>query len=308
MIGQLLYYVILFPLSLLPIRILYLFSNFLYLLLYYVFGYRKNVVIQNIEHSFPELDTQAKNHIVKEYYKHFSDIIVEGIKSLSISKSALTRRYKLRNPELIEAYFMNKQSIILCSGHINNWEWWITYQNTALPHQALGIGMPLTQQSLGAKINQRRERLGMIVTDSKDYKKEIEKLNDTPYALLILGDQSPGSVRKSYWTPFLQQLTAFTFGTEIIANTYNLPVIYYTVHKVKRGYYELEFKVLSDTPHSSEYGEITEKYVHFLEKDILNAPSQWIWSHKRWKKSIPNDLNTIKNEHKKQFNARFRNL
>ena len=308
MIGQLLYYVILYPLSVLPLRILYLFSYCLYFLLYYVIGYRKNVVIQNIEQSFPELDPKAKNHIAKDYYKHFSDIIVEGIKSLSISKSALSRRYKLRNPELIEAYFKDKQSIILCSGHINNWEWWITYQNAALSHQAIGIGMPLTQQSLGAKINQRRERLGMIVTDSKDYKKEIEKLNDTPYALLILGDQSPGSVRKSYWTPFLQQHTAFTFGTEIIANTYNLPVIYYTVHKVKRGFYELEFKVLSDTPHSSEYGEITEKYVHFLEKDILNAPSQWIWSHKRWKKSVPNDLNTIKNEHKKQFNDRFRNL
>ena len=308
MIGLLLYYIILYPLSLLPLRILYLFSYFFYFLLYYVIRYRKKVVIQNIQRSFPDLEPITKQQIEKDYYKHFSDILIEGIKGLSISEKALTNRYKLRNPELVDAYFKKKKSVILCSGHINNWEWWIAFQNAALSHQAIGIGMPLTQKSLGAKINKRRERLGMIVTDSKDYKKEIEKLDDSPYALLILGDQSPGSVRKSYWTPFLNQLTAFTFGTEIIANTYNLPVIYYTVHKVKRGYYELEFKVLNDNPRSTEYGEITKKYVHFLEQDILNAPSQWIWSHERWKKSIPNDLNTIKNEHKKQFNARFRNL
>ena len=94
----------------------------------------------------------------------------------------------------------------------------------------------------------------------------------------------------------------------MIANTYNLPVIYYTVNKVQRGYYELEFKLLCSEPLSLPYGELTEKYVNFLEKDILKEPSQWIWSHKRWKKTKPNDINSIKNEHKKHFNARFRDI
>jgi KDO2-lipid IV(A) lauroyltransferase len=92
----------------------------------------------------------------------------------------------------------------------------------------------------------------------------------------------------------------------MIANNFNLPVIYYSVKKVKRGFYELEFKLLTEEPLSLPYGAITEKYVSALENDILNQPSQWIWSHKRWKKEIPNDINSIKDEHKKHFNSRFR--
>ena len=148
--------------------------------------------------------------------------------------------------------------------------------------------------------------MGMIVTDSLQYKAAIKTLEDQAFALLILGDQSPGSVKKSYWTTFLHQETAFTFGTEMIANTYNLPVIYYSVRKVKRGFYELELKILTEEPLSLPYGKLTEKYVSALEHDIINQPSQWIWSHKRWKKEVPNDLNSIKNEHQKHFNTRFR--
>ena len=306
--GKVLFFLFLLPLSWLHLIFLYRIAYLIYFLLYRVFGYRKEVVLNNIDASFPKLDQKAKKQIAKDYYKHFADIVVEGIKSLSISKASLEKRYKIRNPELVNDYFNLGQSIILCAGHINNWEWWITYQNEAIKHKAIGIGMPLTQASLGSEINKRRARLGMIVTDSKNYKIEIGKPENHPYALLILGDQSPGSVKKSYWTTFLKQPTAFTFGTEMIANTYNLPVIYYTVNKVKRGYYELEFKLLCSEPLSLPYGELTEKYVNFLEKDILNEPSQWIWSHKRWKKTIPNDINSIKNEHKKHFNDRFRDI
>ena len=306
--GKALFFLFLLPISWLPLAILYRLAYLIYFLLYRILGYRKKVVVQNIDASFPKLDQKAKRQITKDYYKHFADIVVEGIKNLSISKALLEKRYKIRNPELVNAYFDEGKSIILCSGHINNWEWWITYQNLAIKHKAIGIGMPLRQASLGSEINKRRARLGMIVTDSKSYKTEIGKPENNPFALLILGDQSPGSIKKSYWTAFLKQPTAFTFGTEMIANSYNLPVIYYTVHKIKRGYYELEFKLLCSEPLSLPYGELTEKYVHLLEKDILNEPSQWIWSHKRWKKTIPNDINSIKNEHKKHFNARFRDI
>ena len=306
--GKALFYLLLLPISWLPLFLLYRLSYLIYFLLYRVIRYRKSVVVRNINESFPRLDQKAKKQIIKDYYQHFSDIIVEGIKNLSVSEKSLEKRYKIRNPELVNAYFDDGKSIVLCAGHINNWEWWISFQNSAIKHQAIGIGMPLKQASLGTEINKRRARFGMVVTDSNDYKKEIENPNNAPFAILVLGDQSPGSVKKSYWTDFLNQPTAFTFGTEMISNTYKLPVIYYSVRKIKRGYYELEFKLICEDPLSLSYGEITEKYVHFLEKDILNEPSQWIWSHKRWKKSIPNNLNSIKNEHKKHFNDRFRNI
>mgnify|MGYP001157408518 CR=1 FL=1 len=306
--GKALFFLLLLPISWLPLFLLYRLSYLIYFLLYRVIRYRKSVVVRNINESFPRLDQKAKKQIIKDYYQHFSDIIVEGIKNLSMSEKSLEKRYKIRNPELVNAYFDDGKSIVLCAGHINNWEWWISFQNSAIKHQAIGIGMPLKQASLGTEINKRRARFGMVVTDSNDYKKEIENPNNDPFAILVLGDQSPGSVKKSYWTDFLNQPTAFTFGTEMISNTYKLPVIYYFVRKIKRGYYELEFKLICEDPLSLSYGEITEKYVHFLEKDILSEPSQWIWSHKRWKKSIPNNLNSIKNEHKKHFNDRFRNI
>lgn len=306
--GKALFFLLLLPISRLPLFFLYRLSYLIYFLLFRVIRYRKAVVFRNINESFPRLDQKAKKQIIKDYYRHLSDIIVEGIKNLSMSEKSMEKRFKILNPELVNAYFDDGKSIVLCAGHINNWEWWISYQNSAIKHQAIGIGMPLKQASLGTEINKRRARFGMIVTDSSNYKKEIENPNNDPFAILVLGDQSPGSIKKSYWTPFFNQQTAFTFGTEMIANSYNIPVIYYNVKKIKRGYYELEFKLLCAEPHTLPYGELTEKYVDFLENDILSEPSHWIWSHKRWKKTLSNDINSIKNEHKKHFNDRFRTI
>ena len=302
--GTIVFYLVLYPLSLLPLWFLYGLSKLIYIFFYYVIGYRKKIVINNLQNSFPEASAKEIQKITKAYYRHFSEIIVEGIKNLSISKKELLKRFSVKNPELVEAYFNKKQSVILTSGHFNNWEWLITIQDTLLSHQAIGIGMPISQQSLNKEINKRRSRFGMIVTHSRDYKNEIES-RERPYALLILGDQSPGDERKSYWTNFLNQQTGFVFGTEYISNTYDLPVLYYTVNKVKRGYYELEFKKICEQPHKLKYGEITEKYVNFLEKDILQHPEQWIWSHKRWKKAIPKDIKILNNTHEKNFNSRF---
>ena len=221
MIGSIIYYFFLYPLSLLPLWFLYGLSNLIYIILYYVIGYRKKVVIDNLTRSFPEKTDKEIKKLCKEYYCHFSDIIVEGIKNLSISQKELEKRFTIKNTEIVEDYFDKKQSIILTSGHFNNWEWLITIQDILLPHQAIGIGMSMSQQSLDEKINKRRARLGMIVTHSGNYKRQIEALN-TPYALLVLGDQSPGEARKSYWTKFLNQRTGFVFGTEHISNTFDL--------------------------------------------------------------------------------------
>ena len=188
MIGSFIYYIVLYPLSLLPLWFLYGLSNLMYFILYYIVAYRKKVVIDNLKNSFPEKTDKEIKMLCKGYYRHFSDIVVEGIKNLSISQKELEKRFTIKNPEIIEGYYDKKQSIILTSGHFNNWEWLITNQDILLPHQAIGIGMAMSQKSLDEKINKRRSRLGMIVTHSGDYKKQIEALH-TPFALLVLGDQ-----------------------------------------------------------------------------------------------------------------------
>ena len=161
--GTIVFYLVLYPLSLLPLWFLYGLSELIYILLYYIIGYRKKIVINNLKNSFPEASAKEIQKITKAYYRHFSDIIVEGIKNLSISKKELLKRFSVKNPELVEAYFNKNQSVILTSGHFNNWEWLITIQDTLLSHQAIGIGMPISQKSLDREINKRRSRFGMIV-------------------------------------------------------------------------------------------------------------------------------------------------
>ena len=153
---------------------------------------------------------------------------------------------------------------------------------------------------------ERRSRFGMSVIHSKNYKSELMNYTEKPFAVLALSDQAPGDSTKSYWTDFLNQKTPVLFGTEFMANEFDLAVVYFTIHKVKRGYYSLELKLLSDKPKTLDYGYLTSAYTTLLEKDILLNPSHWLWSHKRWKREIPENLEILKEQQKEQFEKRFR--
>lgn len=300
------YYILVIPLSYLPLGFLYLFTDFLFLCLITVVPYRKDVIEGNIKRSFPNKTEKERKRIKVQFYHHFTDLLAEGIKNLSISKKELSKRFKIVNPELMQNLYSKKKSVILVSGHFNNWEWLITSQNFLFPHKAMGIGMPMSSKFWDQKINERRERFGMKVIHSKNFKEEIAKNLQSPIAILTLADQSPGNSNKAYWMNFLNQNTAVQFGTEQMAHEYNLSVVYFSIHKVKRGFYKMELKLISDDPRKCSWGEITEKHVSLLEEAIKNNPSQWIWSHKRWKREIPEDLDTLKLEQNAKFNKRFK--
>lgn len=285
---------------------LYLFTDLLYVLLMTVFPYRQKIVEENLRRSFPEYSEKEIQKLKRKFYRHFSDLLAEGVKNLSISKKDLQKRYTVKNPEVMEELYKNSKSVILVSGHFNNWEWLITAQNFLFKHQAMGIGMPMTSKFWDKKINERRERFGMKVIHSKNFKEEIKKNSNQPVAILTLGDQSPGDSRKSYWMEFLNQTTAVQFGTEQIAHEFNFAVVYFSSRKVKRGYYEMELKLITDTPSTKNWGEITEEQTHLLEKEIRNAPQFWIWSHKRWKREIPADLERLKKEQHAKFDQRYK--
>jgi KDO2-lipid IV(A) lauroyltransferase len=171
----------------------------------------------------------------------------------------------------------------------------------------MGIGMPMTSKFWDKKINEKRERFGMKVIHSKNFKEEIEKITDTPVAILTLADQSPGDSKKSYWMNFLNQQTAVVFGAEQMAHQYNFAVVFFATRKVKRGHYEMSLTLITDNPNEMSWGQITEKHVNLLEKEIEKSPQYWIWSHKRWKREIPNDLEDLKKEQHAKFNHRFKN-
>jgi KDO2-lipid IV(A) lauroyltransferase len=302
----LLYYLIVLPFSFLPLGILYKLSDLLYFIFTRIFAYRKTVILGNIQRSFPTKSDAEHKQLVKEFYRHFSDILVEGIKNLTISKQQLKKRMVVRNPELMQELYDEKRNVILVSGHFNNWEWLISAQNLLFKHQAFGIGMPMTNKFWDKKVNQRRERFGMQVINSSNYQIKFRTFKKKPFAVLTLGDQSPAHSTKSYWLNFLDQDTAVLFGTEQMANDYDFTVVFFVIHKIKRGFYELELKLITKNAKSMDWGEITEMHTKLLEDEIIKNPSQWLWSHKRWKREIPQDLSDLKRKQKKYFEDRFR--
>jgi len=306
-LNKLLFYIVVNPLSKLPLSIIYPLFYFFYLNIYYIFGYRKKVVKANISKSFPDKNKAEIKRISKQFYIYLSRLLAESIKNLSISKEELTKRLTVKNPEIMDELYKQGKSVILVSSHYNNWEFLITAQNLLFKHQAVGIGMPMTNKFWDKKINERRERFGMIVVNANTYKNKLKKLKNTPTATLVLSDQNPSNPNNSYWTDFLNQTTAFFFGAEIMANQLNAAVVNATIVQKKTGNYEIELTLITDTPTQEEYGYITKTYINLLEKSIKQNPAYWLWSHKRWKMEVPKNLKQIKIKHKQRFLERFRN-
>ena len=307
MLAKLLYYLIIIPASYLPLRVIYFFTDFFYLLLILFIPYRKKVVRTNLIKSFPEKSLKEIKKIERKFYRHFTDLLAEGVKNFTISKNELSKRMIVENPEIVDELYAKNKSVILVSGHYNNWEWLVTSQNYLFEHQALGIGMPLSNKFWDEKINKHRSRFGMKVVHAKNFKEVISKEVISPIAILVLGDQSPPDSNKSYWMNFLHQQTAVLFGTEQMSNEYEFSVVFFAMEKVKRGFYKMRLELITEDPKSMNWGEITESHTKLLEKEINLKPQFWIWSHKRWKRAIPENLEQLKKDQLDKFNSKYRN-
>jgi Kdo2-lipid IVA lauroyltransferase/acyltransferase len=286
-LNFLLYYFVIIPISLLPFPILYGFSNVIYVLFYYVLDYRKKIILQNIKNSFPDKSEKEHIEICKKFYKHFCDLILESIKTFTISDHQVRKRVICKNPELIDSYYKQKRSVIIAGGHYNNWELFAVGVDKLIKHKAIGIYKPLSNKYFDAKMQTTRSKYGLYMISTKIVKRvfdeEITNLTATIFAI----DQSPSNPNSAYWMKFLNQDTAVLYGTEKFAKEYNYPVLYGRINKEKRGHYSFEFFKVSDEPEDTAYGEITEKITHLLEKDINAIPQYWLWSHRRWKHKRP---------------------
>lgn len=305
MFSALAYYLLIYPASLLPLRLMYFFTDFFYLLLISILPYRRKVVRKNLKNSFPEKSEKERRKIERKFYRHLTDLLAEGAKNLSISKKNLKKRFRVENPEVMEELYKKKKSVLLVSGHYNNWEWMITSQNLLFPHQAVGIGMPLSNGFWDKKLNERRARFGMKIIHSK-ITHDFFKKNKDIIATLVLADQSPGDSNRCYWASFLNQKTGVLFGPEMLANEYDQAVVYFNIKKVRRGYYSIHLHEITDNPSQLTYGQITEKHTQLLEETIKEEPAFWLWSHKRWKRQVPENLDALRESHEKKFNERFR--
>jgi len=306
MLSKITFYVFVYPLSHLPLWLLYAFTDVLYFFLYYIIGYRKKVIINNLRNSFPTKTEDEIKTITQKFYHHFTDLLAEGVKNLSISKKELKKRVIVENPELITQLYNHNKSVLLVSGHYNNWELLITSQSLLFPHQAVGIGKPLTSKFWDKKLNELRARNGMWIINNRNVNEKLTEWKDETIAILSLSDQSPGDSLKSYWMEFLNQPTAVLFGTELLANEYNMSVVFFHMKKVKRGHYSIHLELITENPHNEKYGYITETHTKKLEQIVRQKPEFWLWSHKRWKREIPKDLEELKAKQKKRFEQKYR--
>lgn len=282
--SRLLYYLVIKPLSFLPLSLLFLLSDFIFFIVYYLVGYRKSVVHKNLTNSFPEKTPKEIKVIQKEFFSHLADLIVENIKLFSISLEEVKQRFKIVNPEIAEHYYKQGKSIILVGGHYNNWEIAAMCFDIYTPHQAIGIYSPLSDKFYDKVLGQSRIKYGVEII-KKSYVPRSFVLNKDKLTMTIFGaDQSPTYSKQVHWMNFLNQETAVFLGTEVFAVKYNYPVVFVKINKIKRGYYEGVLEVLDENPADTEKGKITELHTECLEKMIVEKPQYWLWSHKRWKR------------------------
>ncbi len=285
MMSKALYYLVIKPLSWLPFSLLYLLSSFLYVVLYKLVGYRKKVVIRNLTASFPDKSDAEINQIVSRFYKHLSDLIVESVKFFSISKRQALQRLHVINPELIDDYADKGQSVIIVGGHYCNWEIIAIALDLNIKHQSVALFTKQNDVFFNKVMLESRTKFGIKMVTTKDSARYFEQESRDNTAIIFGADQSPTYNKNVVWTHFLNQETALAFGTERYAKKYDYPVLYGAIQRTKRGHYSFELSLITDKPNETAHGFISIEHTRRLEKQILDEPSNWLWTHKRWKRT-----------------------
>ncbi|MGY3212586.1 lysophospholipid acyltransferase family protein [Mucilaginibacter sp. HD30] len=271
----------LYLLSLLPFWLLYLISDCLYAVLYYIIGYRRKVVQENLRNSFPEKTEDELKQIEKKYFKYLADLILETIKMVSISKENLQRRVVLTNPEIIETYTKENKSITAVAGHYCNWEW--AGLEFSVDSRLFFIYKPLSSKTFDDFFIRVRSRFGGVAVAMKQTLRTMVAHKNEFTVTVFAGDQTPVQTDANYFTEFLNQPTAVFLGIEKIAKLIDSVVIFYDMKRVKRGYYTYTIVPLVEDSKNSAPHEITEAHVRYLEMMINREPQYWLWSHRRWK-------------------------
>jgi KDO2-lipid IV(A) lauroyltransferase len=270
--------------GILPFFLLYVFSSVVGFLVSRVIQYRRSVVEDNIRRSsIPEMNSKEFNKLVNNIYKNLTDVLIEGLKGFTLPTKTLLKRHKVLNPEIIDPYYEKGQSIIGVLGHYNNWEWGSLSAAKQLKHNIVALYKPLSNKWIDRYAIKIRARYGTTLASIYETSKTFEQNVNHRTIFLLVADQSPSNERTAYWIDFLGRNTAFLRGPERHAKKNNLPVFFVDIQRIKRGYYEVEFSLLAENPSTLEDGEITRRYAKKLEEQIQKNPSNWLWTHRRWK-------------------------
>jgi Kdo2-lipid IVA lauroyltransferase/acyltransferase len=286
---MLLYYLALpfiYFISLLPFRALYAISDFMYFMVFHVFGYRRKVVEQNLRNSFPEKSEEEIIQLSKKYFRYMCDLILESLKKLTINQKEALEHCSFVNTDIFKKLYAENRSCILMMGHYGNWEWAGSTFSLSNEHQLYVVYKPLSNGRFESLMCKTRTMFGTKLIKMENTLRDMISNKNNCAAYAFIADQTP-SPQHAYWTPFLNQDTPLFTGAEKIARKLNFPLVFVNIVRVKRGYYKIDAEMLCEEPKNTKDNEITEAYIRRLEKEIIKMPEIWLWSHRRWKHKRP---------------------
>jgi len=290
MLNKIIYGLIVYPVSRMPFPLLYVFSDFLFFVMFRLVGYRRKVVFDNLKNSFPEKEEKELNEIEKKFFKHFCDLIVESIKGFTISEEEVLKRMTYSNKEVLENLAKKNKSVTFIGGHFGNWELLAVTIAQTIPHTVKALYTPLKGTYWDDKITASRSRFGLKMFTIQNVKVLRDSLEGELSAVIFGSDQSPSNPKRAYWLKFLNQDTGVQFGAEKHAKDFDTAVIYGAITKNKRGYYNTEFIQLFENVGDLEYGAVIESFSKTLEEKIRENPHYYLWTHRRWKHKLPEGM------------------
>ena len=285
---QLIAYILIYPLlwiiSILPFKLLYAVSDFLYLFIYRVFGYRTKTVKENLRLAFPEKSKEEIKRITKIFYQHLCDMIVESVKSMTISEEEMKKRYVFTNIEEIHKLEKLNKSIVLMCGHYASWEWIFILQRY-INHKGYAVYKRLANKYFDRLVKRIRARYNSYLITTKETVPILTKSKQQGELTIngFISDQSPKVEKAHHWGDFMGVKVPIHTGAEMLAKKLDMAVVFFAVKKIKRGYYETTFKTLCIDPNEFKDYEITDMFIKLVEKQIKEAPEYYLWTHKRWK-------------------------
>ncbi len=277
-------YPLLWLISRLPFRLIYLLSDGIYGLLYYVIGYRKKVVRENLALVFPEKSEKERLQIEKKFFHHMCDMFMEMIKTMGISKKEIQKRFTVTNMAMLNGLEEKGINTMLMLPHYASWEWVLSL-NLQIKSKGYGIYQKIQNKYFDRLVRQIRSKFNTTLISTKESRKILKAAKESNELLMvgIISDQSPMIVRAKYWTEFMGIVVPVHVGGEEICKANDFVPVYLKVRKKKRGYYEGTFKIITENPMQVEDYKITDAFLRETEKSILEAPEYYFWTHKRWK-------------------------
>lgn len=285
---QLLAFVLIYPLlwfvSILPFRLLYAVSDVLYVVLYHIVGYRKQTVQENLKLVFPDKSEAERQLITKRFYHHLCDMILEAIKSMSISVEDMKARFKFTNIKLIKEFEKQNKSIVLMCAHYGSWEWIFIIQ-TYVKFRGYAIYKRLNNRYFDKLVRGIRARYNSYLVTTKETIPTL--IENKKMGILTMNgfvsDQTPKKGKAYHWNTFMGIEVPIHTGAEMLAKKLDMPVIFFSVKRIKRGFYETTFQTLAEHPNDFKDYEITDQFLKLVEQQIYEEPHYYLWTHKRWK-------------------------